>query len=117
MQCSSPVLSRSLAVLVAFACMQAQAADKPRQPVFSSPRITSATPGHAVKVDVDISGAKQLYLVVADAGDGYTCDWADWIEPPCSATRGHSSSPGSSGSRPLAVGRMCMSIATSKAAR
>jgi putative membrane-bound dehydrogenase-like protein len=34
-----------------------------------------------VPVDVDISGAKKLWLVVTDAGDGYSCDWADWIEP------------------------------------
>ncbi|MEO5804436.1 MAG: PVC-type heme-binding CxxCH protein [Verrucomicrobiota bacterium] len=34
-----------------------------------------------VPVDVDISGAKNLWLVVSDGGNGYLCDWADWIEP------------------------------------
>src|SRR5690606_17668131 len=32
-------------------------------------------------VEVDIRGAKKLYLVVDDAGDGFGCDWADWAEP------------------------------------
>lgn len=36
--------------------------------------------GH-VPVDVDISGAKKLWLVVSEGGDSYRCDWADWIEP------------------------------------
>ena len=31
--------------------------------------------------DVDISAAKQLYLVVSDGGNGFACDWADWIDP------------------------------------
>jgi type 1 glutamine amidotransferase len=34
-----------------------------------------------VDIDVDISGAKQLVLVVGDGGDGFACDWADWIDP------------------------------------
>ena len=51
------------------------------KPRFASKVITSQTPGHAVEVDVDISGAKQLYLVVTDGGNGYGCDWADWAEP------------------------------------
>ena len=32
-------------------------------------------------IDVDISNAKGLWLVVSDAGDGLGCDWADWIAP------------------------------------
>jgi putative membrane-bound dehydrogenase-like protein len=51
------------------------------KPKFSSPIVTSQTPGHAVDVDVDITGAKQLYLVVTDADDGISADWADWAEP------------------------------------
>jgi putative membrane-bound dehydrogenase-like protein len=31
--------------------------------------------------DIDISGAKKLWLIVTDGGDGYSCDWANWIEP------------------------------------
>ncbi len=51
------------------------------KPKFDSKLITSKTPGHAVPVDVDITGAKQLFLVVRDGGDGIGTDWADWAEP------------------------------------
>ncbi|GIW96344.1 MAG: hypothetical protein KatS3mg110_4385 [Pirellulaceae bacterium] len=51
------------------------------RPLFRSPVITSQTPGHSVAMDVPLAGAGELYLVVTDAGDGYSCDWADWIEP------------------------------------
>jgi len=54
---------------------------KPDKAAFTSPVITKQTTGHAVDVDVDITGWKQLHLVVNDAGDGFTADWADWIEP------------------------------------
>ncbi|MBN1559069.1 NPCBM/NEW2 domain-containing protein [candidate division KSB1 bacterium] len=36
---------------------------------------------HSVDVAVDISGARKLYLVVADGGDGNAWDHADWIAP------------------------------------
>jgi putative membrane-bound dehydrogenase-like protein len=55
-------------------------ADVP-QAQFASPVISSRTPGHAVAVDVDVSGATQLYLFVSDADDSFACDWADWAEP------------------------------------
>ena len=48
---------------------------------FTSPVVTKATPGHAIDIDVDISGAKKLFLAAGDGGDGSSCDWADWIEP------------------------------------
>ncbi|MEX0612682.1 MAG: DUF1549 domain-containing protein [Pirellulales bacterium] len=35
----------------------------------------------AVEIDVDIAGASTLWLVVNDAGNGATLDWADWAEP------------------------------------
>ena len=60
-----------------------QSAKKPAgagKPKFSK-GVTASTPGHAVDIDVDIRGAKNLYLSVTDGGDGYSCDWADWIEP------------------------------------
>ena len=43
--------------------------------------MTRKTKGHAVAIDVDIKGAKELYLVVSDGGNGFACDWADWAEP------------------------------------
>ena len=51
------------------------------QALFSSKTVTKATPGHAVEIDVDITGAKQLFLVVTDGGNGFGCDWANWAEP------------------------------------
>ena len=51
------------------------------KPVFESPLVTVATPGHAVNIDVDVTGAKELYLVVSDGGNDFACDWADWAEP------------------------------------
>lgn len=48
---------------------------------FASKPVTVQTPGHATPIDVDITGAKKLYLVVSDAGNGFSCDWADWAEP------------------------------------
>lgn len=35
----------------------------------------------AVDIDVDVTGAKALSLVVSDGGNGNSYDWADWIEP------------------------------------
>ncbi|HUG68866.1 MAG TPA: family 16 glycoside hydrolase, partial [Pirellulaceae bacterium] len=51
------------------------------KPVFSSPIVTTKTPEHSVAIDVDLQGAKQVYLVVTDGGNGFSCDWADWAEP------------------------------------
>jgi putative membrane-bound dehydrogenase-like protein len=51
------------------------------KPLFASKVVTAETAGHAVDIDVDLAGAKQLYLVAADGGDGFSCDWADWAEP------------------------------------
>ncbi|MGY8750185.1 MAG: PVC-type heme-binding CxxCH protein [Pirellulales bacterium] len=51
------------------------------KPIFSSKTITTKTPGNSVNIDVSIAGAKELYLVVTDGGNGFSCDWADWAEP------------------------------------
>lgn len=51
------------------------------KPLWTSKVVSQGTPGHAVEIDVDLKGAQQLFLVVNDAGDGYSCDWADWAEP------------------------------------
>ncbi|MBM4003491.1 MAG: DUF1080 domain-containing protein [Planctomycetes bacterium] len=55
--------------------------DASPKPVFQTEMVTSATAGHAVNVDVDIRGARELYLVVTDGGNDFSCDWADWAEP------------------------------------
>jgi hypothetical protein len=49
------------------------------RPRFVTPVVTKARPTAAI--DVEILGAKQLFLVVSDAGNGKSCDHADWIEP------------------------------------
>ena len=51
------------------------------KPLFQSKVITDQTPDHSVAIDVDIAGAKELYLVVTDGGNGFGADWADWAEP------------------------------------
>lgn len=51
------------------------------KPLFTSKVIDTNTPGLGVDMDVDIAGAKQLFLVVTDGGNGFACDWADWAEP------------------------------------
>ena len=51
------------------------------KPLFSSKVVDEGTPGHAVDIDVDVTGSKELYLVVTDGGDGFSADWADWAEP------------------------------------
>ncbi len=51
------------------------------KPLFQSKLITNATPNHSVDIDVSLDGAKELYLVVTDGGNGFTADWADWAEP------------------------------------
>jgi hypothetical protein len=47
--------------------------------VYRSPLVTKKHP--QVSIDVDISGAKQLFLVVTDGGNGNGCDHADWAQP------------------------------------
>jgi putative membrane-bound dehydrogenase-like protein len=67
------------ALFLAFGTSAALAADP--KPLFDSKTISTETPGHGVNIDVDLKGAKELWLVVTDAGDGIGCDWADWAEP------------------------------------
>lgn len=49
--------------------------------IWNSGLITRATPSHSKLADVDITGAKKLYLVVNDGGDKTDWDHADWITP------------------------------------
>jgi putative membrane-bound dehydrogenase-like protein len=51
------------------------------KPLFRSPVIDLKTPNHSVDIDVSLEGAKELFLVVTDGGNGFTADWADWAEP------------------------------------
>ncbi len=68
------------AILLTSAALTTVAAAAPK-PVFQSHRVTQETVGHSLDVEVDLTGAKKLYLVVTDGGDGFTADWADWVAP------------------------------------
>lgn len=58
------------------------------KPLASTVAITEKTPGHAVMIEADIKGAKNLYLVVRDGDNGYGGDWADWAEPRLVGSKG-----------------------------
>jgi putative membrane-bound dehydrogenase-like protein len=66
------ILSVLLAPTLAFAAPK---------PLFRSPVIDIKTPNHSVDIDISLEGAKELFLVVTDGGNGFTADWADWAEP------------------------------------
>ena len=53
----------------------------PEKAIWTSGIINRNTPGHSKELDVNISGAKKLYLVVANSGDNIDWDHADWINP------------------------------------
>jgi putative membrane-bound dehydrogenase-like protein len=59
---------------------QACLADPPK-PIASTSIVSTETPGHAAKIEADIKGQKNLYLVVTDGGNGFGSDWANWAEP------------------------------------
>ena len=48
-------------------------------PRYVSPIVTKLRPTASIKAD--IRGAKELYLIVDDGGNGRSCDHADWISP------------------------------------
>ncbi|MFM7249200.1 MAG: PVC-type heme-binding CxxCH protein [Planctomycetaceae bacterium] len=56
-------------------------AAEPAKPAWQSPVVDRDTPGRRVPFAVELRGATRVWLEVADGGDGYGCDWADWIEP------------------------------------
>ena len=56
--------------------------------IYSSPLISHKQGEQSIEVAVDIKGAKKLYLVVTDGGDGGHWDHADWIEPKLSGSGG-----------------------------
>ena len=52
-----------------------------QQPLWKSSIVRPDTPSRAVSFDVDLAGAKKVWLMVDDSEDGFTCDWADWMDP------------------------------------
>jgi len=56
--------------------------------LWNSPRITYRAGERSAKVNVNIAGAKKLYLVVTNGEDDNNWDHADWIEPKLTGTKG-----------------------------
>jgi len=59
--------------------------------LFQSKVVRKTNKGQSVDIDVDLKGAKKVYLVVSDGGDGYGCDWADWVNPRFTGPKGEKS--------------------------
>ena len=57
------------------------ATDNGSRELFVTPIITTETRRQRVDIETSLRGVRDLFLVATDAGDGYTCDWADWIDP------------------------------------
>ncbi len=55
--------------------------DSNAKKLYASPVVTSATKNHSVSIDVALQGTRDLYLVANDGGNGFACDWADWVNP------------------------------------
>ena len=75
------VAASSWLTLPAVAAIAAEGVSKPAQPLWHSRVVDRETPDRSVAFDVAVGGAKQVWLVVDDGGDGFGCDWADWIDP------------------------------------
>ena len=54
---------------------------KAKGQLFASKTVTASTPGQSIDVAFDLKGTKELHLVVTDGGNGYSCDWANWVNP------------------------------------
>jgi len=52
-----------------------------KKSVWNSGVINKETISQSKTADIDITGARKLYLVVTDAGDDIAWDHADWISP------------------------------------
>ncbi|HEX3134636.1 MAG TPA: PVC-type heme-binding CxxCH protein, partial [Planctomycetota bacterium] len=73
---ATSLLSSCLLALALGSAGTLSAADEGK-PLFSSKVITE----NSVDIDIDITGAKELWLVVTDGGNGFAADWADWVDP------------------------------------
>jgi putative membrane-bound dehydrogenase-like protein len=54
-------------------------ADSPNSP--KALVTTGTVHAEAVPIKIELKDAKELYLIVNDAGDGISADWADWVSP------------------------------------
>ena len=51
------------------------------KPLFASKVVTARTPGQGIDVLAEIKGLDELHLYASDSGNGYACDWANWVNP------------------------------------
>ncbi len=79
MRSNSVLMGVVLPLLLSVSPLAAQSA--PPKPIFRSELVTTSTADHAIKVEVDVHGQKQIFLVVDDGGNGFSHDWASWVEP------------------------------------
>ncbi len=76
----APLAGVILATALASAPLPARA-ERP-EPLLITPPVTVQTEGHAVAIDLEWpADSRDLFLVVDDAGDGFACDWANWLNP------------------------------------
>ncbi len=68
------ILTTSIAL---FTCLHIHAAPVVVEPVAKTAVISK----QPQKIHADLKGARQLFLVATDGGDGIMADWADWMEP------------------------------------
>ena len=55
--------------------------NKSTKPLYKSPLVTYFTPGKKTPIEVELHGARSLYLVVSNGGNGNTHDHSAWIDP------------------------------------
>ncbi len=73
--------------LALFNVADAQAMDSSKA-AFKSDLITRDTPAHGVAVDIDVTGAKKLYLVTTTGDDDFYADHIDWTTPRLTTPQG-----------------------------
>ncbi len=56
-----------------------------------TPTVTTETSRHRIEMEVSIAGVRDLYLVATDGGNGFSCDWIDWIDPTITGKQGSKS--------------------------
>ena len=49
--------------------------------IFSSSIVTGENSSKPIRIECSVEGFEELHLLVNDAGNGTTCDWANWIDP------------------------------------
>ena len=56
--------------------------------LYTSPLVDLETPGHKVKINVDINDSSELFLVISNGGDNNRFDHGAWLSPTLSGPKG-----------------------------